>query len=277
MRCGFKPASRQIRCTLVWLMPIAIAHAPVSRSGRRLARGLDQHLGLQLGWQRRPARRPRLVAREALDGVLGKAPLPVPRARLRLARRPRAALTLRRPRYLRCQGKSRTSRQPTFDSSNCPRTPGLGPTAPISRSLSTQIGFAIGRSEGLVCVRRPAIPSSIWAAAWSRPGCERPVVPKIVFGPAPRRKSPFECGSNGASVEPANAPDGRERFFLAVDDEARDAVVDHFGHRAAPERDHRRAARHGLERLRAINNMLRMRCPRHERSGGSTQLGSLAT
>ena len=25
VRCGFKPASRQMRCTLVWLMPIALA------------------------------------------------------------------------------------------------------------------------------------------------------------------------------------------------------------------------------------------------------------
>ena len=73
------------------------------------------------------------------------------------------------------------------------------------------------------------------AAAGSRPGCEGLVMPKIVFGHAPRRKAPFECGSDRASVQRANPPDGREGFFFAVDDEPRDAVVDHLGYRAAPE------------------------------------------
>ncbi len=62
--------------------------APVRRVRGRLVGRLGQHLVLDRGRQRLLARRPRLVAQQALDALVDVALLPAPHARLRFARAP---------------------------------------------------------------------------------------------------------------------------------------------------------------------------------------------
>src|SRR5712675_2031878 len=67
------------------------------------------------------------------------------------------------------------------------------------------------------------------------------------------------------AVEFAEPPDGLNGFRFPIDDKTRYAIIDDFRYRAGPERDHRRAARHGFdhdqaERLRPVD--------RKQQSGG---------
>ena len=87
-RCGAKPCARQMRWTEETLTPAALAiAAPYNGSPRaRLGRGQRHHLVDDLLAERRNARRPGLVAQQAVDPFRGEAFLPAPDASLRLAR-----------------------------------------------------------------------------------------------------------------------------------------------------------------------------------------------
>src|SRR3954453_18425659 len=87
-RCGAKPCARQMRWTEETLTPTALARGsgPMRRLVRRLGRGQRHHLVDDLLAERRNARRPGLVAQQAVDPFRGEAFLPAPDASLRLAR-----------------------------------------------------------------------------------------------------------------------------------------------------------------------------------------------
>src|SRR5829696_3937786 len=79
-RCGAKPCARQMRWTEETLTPTALAiAAPVLRHAHQAP--TDDLLA-----ERRNARRPGLVAQQAVDPFRGEAFLPAPDASLRLAR-----------------------------------------------------------------------------------------------------------------------------------------------------------------------------------------------
>src|SRR4051812_44166419 len=88
-RCGAKPCARQMRWTEETLTPAALAiAAPVQwvvSCGGSVA-GQRHHLVDDLLAERRNARRPGLVAQQAVDPFRGEAFLPAPDASLRLAR-----------------------------------------------------------------------------------------------------------------------------------------------------------------------------------------------
>ena len=73
---------------------------------------------------------------------------------------------------------------------------------------------------------------------------------------AVKRRS--NCARTGVRSSSSSRPTAATAVGLVVHDEAGHAVVDHLGHRAAVERDHRRAAGHRLdhhqaERLRPVD------------------------
>src|SRR5258708_666335 len=88
---------------------------------------------------------------------------------------------------------------------------------------------------------------------------------KVFFGHQLRRKAPLEMRTYLPSVEFTEPPDGLDGFSFPIRDKAGYTVIDHFRYRARPERDNRRATRHGFdhdqtERLRPVD--------RKQQSGG---------
>src|ERR1700712_630092 len=61
------------------------------------------------------------------------------------------------------------------------------------------------------------------------------------------RESLLEPGADYPSVETRKVADSFHGIFLAIDDEARHAVLDHFRNGAGAVSDHRRPARHRLD------------------------------
>jgi hypothetical protein len=99
--CGCRPCLRQMRCTALTLMPLAVAIAPAVQCVV-LARWIGQRTGddslLYLSAQRRDARRAGLVAQQPGDTIRHVAFLPAPDrrlARLRAAHNLRRATTVR--------------------------------------------------------------------------------------------------------------------------------------------------------------------------------------
>src|SRR5713101_1598769 len=88
---------------------------------------------------------------------------------------------------------------------------------------------------------------------------------KVFFGHPLRRKAPLEMRTYLPPVEFSEPPDGLDGFSFPIHDKAGYTVIDHFRYRARPERNNRRATRHGFdhdqtERLRPVD--------RKQQSGG---------
>ena len=74
-----------MRCTELTLMPLELGHrggGPVRRLARRIGLGRGDDARRNLGFERRNARRPRLVAQQARDTIGHEAFLPAPDSRL---------------------------------------------------------------------------------------------------------------------------------------------------------------------------------------------------
>src|SRR6266542_6854779 len=75
---------------------------------------------------------------------------------------------------------------------------------------------------------------------------------EILLGHATRGEALLEAGAYAGTRQLRElVPDGVDGGGLAVDDQAGHAMLDDFGHRAAAEGDHRRAAGHRLDHNQA--------------------------
>src|SRR4029453_1686758 len=79
-----------------------------------------------------------------------------------------------------------------------------------------------------------------------------------LFRHSARREALIEPFPDTATIKATDAPDRSHRLWRGFHKKAGPPVLDHFGDRSARPRNHRRAARHGLdhhqtERLRPID------------------------
>src|SRR5271166_5825847 len=87
-RCGFSPCAAQIRWTLRWLIPAALAIPPAGPVRRFTRRPSQRHLDdpfHRCRCQRRLATRTRRVAEQPINALDHKARLPAPDRRLAFA------------------------------------------------------------------------------------------------------------------------------------------------------------------------------------------------